>query len=529
MFQDLFKQHIAKFSTVPFLFIGSGFSRRYLNLPAWEDLLKEMVIRLELPKPYDYYRANAANDLPTIASLMGEDFNEKWWNDDLYRDSRAEFAKDALSRLSPLKYEICKRLKENSQIIQSEILEHELRLLKKVNIDGIITTNWDRLIEDYIFPDFRTYVGQDELIFSDTINIGEIYKIHGSIDSPNSLVLTKEDYDEYHNKNTYLAAKLLTIFIERPVIFIGYSLNDTNIHNILKAIIACISKEKVDLLKDHLIFCQWDSDCANPTIVDSTMLISKTIIPIKLVTLANYIDIYTVLANNKRRIPTKILRHMKDMIYDFVKTTDSKQKIYIADSLDNIEDIHKAEFVWGIGLKDKLAEHGIKGVDLKDLLKDVVLNDHPNWNPETIAKLALPTLSMRGRFIPYYKYLRTAHLLDRNNEIDANSEVVEFTPDFITKVNRITRNDFLPPESYQRKKDEVNGLYGSFNDLLQGCGDNALHIMMYTPLLSAHKLPTDELGDYLRKNIELINNSQYGTHFRRLICLYDYLKYKEQI
>ena len=342
-------------------------------------------------------------------------------------------------------------------------------------------------------------------------------------------VLTKEDYDEYHNKNTYLAAKLLTIFIEHPVIFIGYSLNDTNIHNILKAIIACISKEKVDLLKDHLIFCQWDSDCANPTIVDSTMLISKTIIPIKLVTLANYIDIYTVLANNKRRIPTKILRHMKDMIYDFVKTTDSKQKIYIADSLDNIEDIHKAEFVWGIGLRDKLAEHGIKGVDLKDLLKDVVLNDHPNWNPETIAKLALPTLSMRGRFIPYYKYLRTAHLLDRNNEIDANSEVVEFTPDFITKVNRITRNDFLPPESYQRKKDEVNGLYGSFNDLLQGCGDNALHIMMYTPLLSAHKLPTDELGDYLRKNIELINNSQYGTHFRRLICLYDYLKYKEQI
>lgn len=153
MFQDLFKQHIAKFSTVPFLFIGSGFSRRYLNLPAWEDLLKEMVIRLELPKPYDYYRANAANDLPTIASLMGEDFNEKWWNDDLYRDSRAEFAKDALSRLSPLKYEICKRLKENSQIIQSEILEHELRLLKKVNIDGIITTNWDRLIEDYIITD----------------------------------------------------------------------------------------------------------------------------------------------------------------------------------------------------------------------------------------------------------------------------------------------------------------------------------------------------------------------------------------
>ena len=87
----------------------------------------------------------------------------------------------------------------------------------------------------------------------------------------------------------------------------------------------------------------------------------------------------------------------------------------------------------------------------------------------------------------------------------------------------------MPSEAYQRKKDEVNGLYGSFKDLLQGCGDNDLHIMMYTPLLSANKLPTDELGDYLRENIGLINDSQYGTHFRKLICLYDYLKYKEQI
>lgn len=529
MFQEALKEHITKFATAPFLFIGSGLSRRYLNLPAWEALLKEMCSRLDLPKQYEYYRANANNYLPKVASLMGLEFNEMWWEDEKYESSRTEFAKNAQSKYSPLKYEICKRINENSAVQDNDLIYTELRLLKKVNVDGVITTNWDKLLENLIFPEFKTYVGQDELIFSDLSNIGEIYKIHGSADRPNSLILTDEDYQDYQNRNPYLAAKLLTIFIENPIIFIGYSLSDKNIQDILKAIIKCLSKNKIEALKDRLIFCDWDPKCTTPVLTDSTILISETIIPIKLIKLSNYIDLFTVLANNMRRIPTKVLKHMKDMIYDFVKTSNSKQKIFIAESLDNIEDIHKAEFVWGIGLKDKLAEHGIKGIEPKDILKDIVLENHPTWTAITIAKLALPAMSIKGRFIPYFKYLYKAGLLNQNKEIDENSEIVEFSPEFIAKVNQISRNDFLPSEAYLRKKDEINGLYDSFASLKASCGGNDLHMMMYIPLLSADKLSTLELGNYLKEKIDLINNSRYGTHFRKLICLYDYMKFKENL
>ena len=57
MFVDDFKNHLQKFNTSPFLFIGSGFSRRYLNVPTWENLLKEMVDKLLLTKPYEYYKS----------------------------------------------------------------------------------------------------------------------------------------------------------------------------------------------------------------------------------------------------------------------------------------------------------------------------------------------------------------------------------------------------------------------------------------------------------------------------------------
>lgn len=522
MFKNEFREHLSKFETSPFLFIGSGFSRRYMETDTWKDLLQNMTSQLKLSKPFNFYKSKANSSLPEVASLIGKEFNQIWWEEDDFIQSKKDFSEETINVYSPFKYEISKYIKEQKNILQNDELKQELNLLKKVNIDGIITTNWDTLCEE-LFPSYSTFIGQEELLFSELFNVGEIYKIHGCVTKPNSLILTEEDYKEFGDRNPYLAAKLLTQFVENPIIFIGYNLGDKNIQEILKSVVKCLTKDNIRKLQDRLIFCQWSREEIQTQMTDSVITIAGSAIPIKLIKISSYIDLYTVMANNKRKFPVKILRQMKGMVYDFVKSNKSKEKIYIADNLENLENTHNAEFVYGLGIKDKLAERGIKGLELKDILLDII--DDNKWEPKSIAKYSLPSLQIGARFIPYFKHLKKGGFLNDNGEIDENSEIQEFTPNFIEAVNKIDKSDFYPARSYSNKKDEINENCNSISDVLDNY-DKLLHHILFIPLLETEKIDLESLKDFLSKNKELIQDSKNGTHFRKLICLYDYLRNK---
>lgn len=84
-----------------------------------------------------------------------------------------------------------------------------------------------------LFPTYKAYVGEGNLLFSEPSFAQEIYEIHGSARVPDSMVLTDADYAEFSARRKYLAAKLLTIFVEYPVIFLGYSIQDESVKSIL--------------------------------------------------------------------------------------------------------------------------------------------------------------------------------------------------------------------------------------------------------------------------------------------------------
>lgn len=173
---ETLKELLEKHPSAPFLFIGSGFSRRYLGLEDWSGLLSRFC---EPIRDYGYYSSKANGDLPQAASFMAEDFNEWWWGADETLDRRALHGGRVKSKSDALKFEIAHYIGGFSlETARESEFGEEISRFSDISVDGIITTNWDFLIEE-LFPDFRVFVGQQELLFSNPQSIGEIYKIHG--------------------------------------------------------------------------------------------------------------------------------------------------------------------------------------------------------------------------------------------------------------------------------------------------------------------------------------------------------------
>ena len=167
--------------------------------------------------------------MPKIAELIQQDFDAKWFSDPAIRTVKAPMLDAIRHGLSPFKAELAAFIEEQS-VLNNDYAEeiNKLSEISKKSISGVITTNYDFFLENH-FHGYANYVGQKELIFSTIQGIAEIYKIHGSLEVPDSIVINEQDYLQFQENSSYLAAKLMTIFMEYPIIFLGYSISDNNI------------------------------------------------------------------------------------------------------------------------------------------------------------------------------------------------------------------------------------------------------------------------------------------------------------
>lgn len=362
-------EHLKKFGTAPFLFVGSGLSRRYIGLEDWERMLRRFAAGL--PHPFEYYKARANGNLPAAASLLADAFFEIWWNDAKYEISRDSFKDHVSDNASCIKYEIAQYIASKKYAAGADTqIDKEVELLKSAVVDGVITTNWDTVLES-IFPDFEVYIGQEQILFSASQGIAEIYKIHGCVTEPNSLVLTGADYEDFNSRNPYLAAKLLTIFVEHPVIFLGYSLSDDNIREILRQIASCLTNDNIQQLQDRLIFVQHDAANKGDSFETSVMTIGQYTVPVTIIRTNDYTRVYQPISALRRRFSARLLRKMKEHIYDLVKSNDPKEKLAVID-INDADDFDDLEVVYGVGVLPKLGSAGYTPISRVDLLKDVM-------------------------------------------------------------------------------------------------------------------------------------------------------------
>ena len=255
------------FAYQPILFIGSGFSKRYLGGPNWVELLQKMVdLCPNIKKDLAYYIQGKNNDLSAVASQFAGYFRTWAWT----KKGQEEFPNELFSadtaEDSYLKFQVCKFFKDlvDDQNFFNNLSPHyleELEDLRSICPQAIITTNYDTFLEDKVFVEHTPIVGQ-KIITNIISDVGEIYKIHGCASDFSSIVLTKEDYENFNDKSKYLIAKLLTFFLEHPIIFIGYGVNDENIKNIL-ADIDLVLGSKNELMS-NMFFVKWEREfCEN--------------------------------------------------------------------------------------------------------------------------------------------------------------------------------------------------------------------------------------------------------------------------
>lgn len=502
-------------SAGPFLFLGSGFSRRYLGLEDWRGLLERFCVS---DKPFEYYLATANGDYPTVATLLARDFNEIWWSSSKYEKSVERFKSKVSNETSALRIEISNYLLtlDQSKAMNSEYKE-EVALLSGLNVDGVITTNWDMFIEQ-LFPDHRTYIGQDQLLFSNPQEIGEIYKIHGCATSPSSLVVTKSDYEEFNSKNTYLAAKLITLFVEHPIVFIGYSISDQNIRSLLAAISKCIGENKVEQLRRNLIFIERLSQNETANISDTYITIDGIQIPLVLVKTNQFGDVYRAIDATKRKIPARVLRYCKEQLYELVQSAEPEKKISVV-NIDEIDSKEDVEFLVGVGVvsnhqQNTPAPIGYEAIAVDDLIEDLLFDDK-SYDCEKIIESVLPRLCKSTPYIPAFKYLKSFG-------IDSEDKYREHG----FGIDKIVLKDI---KSYKVKTYTGaffrNYRYMTLEEVIQACtSENA---SAYIPFLSKEKIDLEVLKKFLESNREKFDYkvSGYASNFRKLVALYDRLKW----
>lgn len=509
----------------PFLFVGSGFSRRYLGLESWAELLQRFCVGI---RDFGYYSTKANGDLPGAASLMAQDFNEFWWSDERFVESREKHKETLTTEASALKLEIATYLNQiDLKQAGAAGLEAEINALKGLHVDGIITTNWDLLLEE-LFPDYRSFVGQEPLLFANPQSIAEIYKIHGCASDPESLVLTEQDYSRFSERNPYLAAKLITIFVEHPIVFIGYSITDPHIQAIIADISRCLGPERLEQLQENLIFVV-RANGKDSSVGQGVMTLGETNINFTLVSTDDLREVYAAIDTVKRQVPARILRFLKEQMYELVKSANPEEKMSVVD-IDEIQDKDDVEFVVGVGVaemhKTKLANDeqaqaetlsklGYKGITVDDIFADVIKPDSA-YDAKELLEIVYPAFKkLPNKYIPVFRYLRASGI-DSREALGASS----FDDAEAIAVRSVERGFSLPSYRTPYERDFA-GL--STAEIIEKTTPEKVTIMI--PHQPYDEVDLEVLREFLCNHVDQLDKDPYKSFFRKLHAYYDFLKY----
>lgn len=196
------------------IFTGTGFSKAISDgeAPSWQELLEGLCDLL--PEPDELKKSLFPKKKAALLSLE-------------------EAAQVISIKLSSKEISIHKEIAAIIEKISLEGTYEEIEKFFSNREFRVVTTNYDNLAEELAGNDECQSIAPGFPIPRASARV-KVYHVHGSIKSPENMVVTSEDYFNFINGDSYFSRKLSTVLHENTVDILGYSLGDTN----LKAIIS---------------------------------------------------------------------------------------------------------------------------------------------------------------------------------------------------------------------------------------------------------------------------------------------------
>jgi hypothetical protein len=187
-----------------FLFVGAGLSIG-AGLPGWGALVKQLTKDMDFSLPEKSIHVRAVHLLEGIEAFVDH------------------YGFNALIRNMRLKL-------DTSNFIPTKV--H--LLLTELPIKEIYTTNYDDLIEKSFTAKsirFNKIIRDEEIPYWDH-QACQIVKLCGELDQPDSMIVTKTQFNSFTARRPQLLTHLKTTLVSKTPLFLGYSLRDPFLNQI---------------------------------------------------------------------------------------------------------------------------------------------------------------------------------------------------------------------------------------------------------------------------------------------------------
>jgi hypothetical protein len=335
-----------------------------------------------------------------------------------------------------------------------------------------------------------------------------------SVDRPEGLVLTEEDYKAFADKRKYLSAKLLTIFAEYPVVFLGYSIQDQNIKSILSDICECVPVSGYGRLHNRLVFVEHGEEMR---VGDHTMDFNGHLLSMTRVATDDFESVYEGLLHARRMYSPKTIRELKGNVFRLAERIDPRSEV-VTTGFDSLLD--RLEPGQRVAIQIAVSPTAIgKPITPEDIFQDVVLDDL-GMDHRFIVENYLNVHARRlAGGIPFYKYISDLGA-------DVGKAIERYRQEFDALDKFRTESIRGGMESKHRR---FAG-YTSVTGLARICAPK--RPFGFIPYLYDDEIDVDELEDLLKRTVletgdrspermELLKDS----NFRKCVRKFDFLRY----